>query len=244
MAENFPLAPALVPTMKEERALWRAGQTPVAGVDEVGRGALAGPVVAGAVILRQNKRPAWLSELRDSKMLTPKERERLAIAIHAEAEACAIGSAAPAVIDTINILQASYVAMERALARLPLPPCYVLVDGPLLPKITCGAKPIIDGDALVCSIAAASIIAKVARDRLMVALDRAYPGYGFPEHKGYSAPVHLQAILDLGVSPVHRRSFAPVRSRLCGDGHLERLLAARLRLTADAVEPDAVEALV
>ncbi len=204
------------PTLDEESALWAAGWNAVAGIDEVGYGALAGPVVAAAVVLPRERRPAWLSELRDSKLLPPAERERLAAAIRLESEACAVGFAAPAVIDSINILRASHVAMQRAVTRLAAPPAFALIDGRMAPGLDCGTRTIVGGDALVCSIAAASIVAKVSRDRLMVALDRAYPGYGFASHKGYAARSHLQAILDLGVCPMHRRSFAPVRARLCG----------------------------
>lgn len=217
----------MVPGLQEESALWHAGLRTVAGVDEVGRGALAGPVVAAAVALPRDRRPAWLSDLRDSKALTSRERERLACAIREEAEACAIGYAGVSVIDTVNILQATFIAMERAVAALPAQPDFVLVDGRPIPEGRWSrARGVIGGDAAVASIAAASIVAKVARDRLMVSLERRYPGYGFDRHKGYSARFHLQALLDLGVTPMHRRSFAPVRSRLHGDGHLERLLSA------------------
>ncbi len=213
-----------VPTLDEERALWASGRTIVAGVDEVGLGALAGPVVAAAVVLPPEGRPGWLAELRDSKLLSPSRRERLATAILAEAD-CGVGFAAAAVIDSINVRRASHLAMERAVALLPVAPSFALVDGAAVPALGCAARAIVNGDALVCSIAAASIVAKVARDRLMTALDAVYPGYGFAAHKGYAARSHLQAIYDLGVTPIHRRSFASVRSRLNGDGHLERLLA-------------------
>ncbi|MSQ61345.1 MAG: ribonuclease HII [Dehalococcoidia bacterium] len=219
-------SPVPVPTLDRELALWAAGTGTVAGLDEVGRGALAGPVVAAAVVLPSDRRPAWLGELRDSKLLTARARERLAAAIREESVAVAVGYAGVAVIDGVNILQATWLAMERAIAALPALPDHLLIDGrPVGRRGWPPATAIVRGDATVCSIAAASIVAKVSRDRFMVALDREYPGYGFAGHKGYAARTHLEAIRDLGVSNVHRRTFAPVRSRLCGDGHLEELLA-------------------
>ncbi len=217
-------APRPAPTLDREAALWSAGRGLVAGLDEVGYGALAGPVAAAAVVLPRERRPSWLADLRDSKLLSAAQRERLAAAILAEAEACAIGYAAPSVIDSLNILRASHLAMGRALAALPVRPAYALIDGARAPAIGCDAKAVVDGDALVCSIAAASIIAKVARDRLMIALGRVYPGYGFAAHKGYGAPSHLQAIWELGPCAMHRRSFAPVRAALAGERQLELLL--------------------
>ncbi|HWO94387.1 MAG TPA: ribonuclease HII [Dehalococcoidia bacterium] len=223
MASKTPTR-SIVPTLDVESALWADGRSLVCGVDEVGRGALAGPVVAAAVVLPRHA-PAWLFDLRDSKALLPQERERLAALIRAQACCWSIGSAAPAVIDSVNILQATFVAMERAVAGLR--PCadVALVDGSQLPRLPCETIGMVDGDAYVASIAAASILAKVARDGLMTALDRRYPGYGFAAHKGYSCPSHRRALLDMGVTPVHRRTFASVRSRLCGDGYLEHLVA-------------------
>ena len=219
-------SPLPVPTLDRELALWAAGARTVAGLDEVGRGALAGPVVAAAVVLPWDRRPAWLGDLRDSKLLTARRRELLAAAIREEAVAFAVGYAGVVVIDEVNILQATWLAMERAIAALPVRPGHLLIDGrPVGRRGWPPATAIVGGDATVCSIAAASIIAKVARDGLMAALDGQYPGYGFSGHKGYSARTHLEAIRDLGVSDVHRRTFAPVRSRLCEDGHLEELLA-------------------
>ena len=221
MASSVP-----APTLDRELSLWAAGARTVAGLDEVGRGALAGPVVAAAVVLSPDRRPQWLGDLRDSKMLTARGRERLAAAIREEAVAFSVGYAGVAVIDAVNILQATWLAMERAIAALPVRPNHLLIDGrPVRRRNWPPATAIVRGDATVCSIAAASIVAKVARDRLMAALDRRYPGYGLAAHKGYAARTHLEAIRDLGVSDVHRRSFAPVRSRLCGDGHLEEVLA-------------------
>lgn len=219
-----PAARAPAPTLDAERSLWRAGHRLVAGVDEVGLGALAGPVIAAAVVLPPDADWPWLAELRDSKQLTAEARARLAPLIRAGALAFGIGVASPAVVDTLNVLRASQLAMERAVSALGCQPTAALVDGNRPPALRCDTRGVIDGDASVCSIAAASIVAKVARDRLMVTFGALYPGYGFAAHKGYSAPTHLRAIHDLGVSPIHRRSFAPVRSRLTGDGHLERLL--------------------
>jgi ribonuclease HII len=180
----------------------------VCGVDEVGRGPLAGPVVAAAVILH----PAHPIEgLDDSKKLTEKRRERLDIEIRQRALAWAIGRAEVEEIDAINILQASLQAMQRAVAGLAMRPGLALVDGNRAPAFDCPARAIVGGDASEACISAASIIAKVARDREMIALDRQYPGYGFARHKGYPTRMHLQALLDQGVSPVHRRSFGPVR---------------------------------
>jgi ribonuclease HII len=184
----------------------------VCGVDEVGRGPLAGPVVAAAVIL-DPARP--IDGLADSKKLSERCRETLFGEICGSALAWSIGRAEVAEIDEINILQASLLAMQRAVAALPVAPQCALVDGNRLPQLPCAARAIIGGDASEPCISAASIIAKVARDREMVALDAEYPGYGLARHKGYPTKVHLEALQVLGVSAIHRRSFAPVR-RLIG----------------------------
>ncbi len=184
----------------------------VCGVDEVGRGPLAGPVVAAAVIL-DPARP--IDGLADSKKLSERRRETLFGEICGSALAWSIGRAEVAEIDEINILQASLLAMQRAVAALPVAPQCALVDGNRLPQLPCAARAIIGGDASEPCISAASIIAKVARDREMVALDAEYPGYGLARHKGYPTKVHLEALQVLGVSAIHRRSFAPVR-RLIG----------------------------
>ena len=176
----------------------------VAGVDEVGRGPLAGPVVTAAVILD----PACPIEgLADSKKLS----EALAELIQQRALAWAIGRAEVEEIDELNILQATMLAMQRAVAGLVPAPAQVLVDGNRCPRLPCPAQAIIKGDGTVPVISAASIIAKVARDREMVTLDAEYPGYGLAGHKGYPTKAHLAALAELGVSPIHRRSFAPVR---------------------------------
>ena len=184
----------------------------VAGVDEVGRGPLAGDVVAAAVILAEPP-PAGVT---DSKMLTPERREALAERIRDEAVSWALGRATVAEIDELNILQASLLAMRRAIEALPVQPTLVLVDGNRLPKWPYEARAIVKGDLTEPSISAASILAKVQRDAEMLALHEHYPTYGFDRHKGYPTKVHLAALEIAGVSPVHRRSFGPVR-RLLAD---------------------------
>lgn len=183
----------------------------VAGVDEVGRGPLAGPVVAGAVIL-DPERP--IKGLADSKTLTESRREALAELIQERALTWALGRADVAEIDRLNILQASLLAMERAVAALNPAPEFAFIDGNRCPALPCPSEAVIKGDATVAVIGAASIIAKVARDRELVALDAEYPGYGLARHKGYPSRQHLEALATLGVTPIHRRSYAPVRRLL------------------------------
>ena len=183
----------------------------IAGVDEVGRGPLAGDVVAAAVIL-DPARP--IEGLRDSKKLSESRREALAELIRQRATAWAVGRASVAEIDELNILQASLLAMERAVAALSPQPGYVLVDGNRLPRWAYPSEPVVKGDDRVPAIAAASILAKVQRDGELIALEQAYPGYGFAAHKGYPTAAHLEALRTLGVTPVHRRSYAPVRALL------------------------------
>jgi ribonuclease HII len=186
----------------------------VAGVDEVGRGPLAGDVVAAAVIL-DPARP--IDGLADSKKLTEKRREALFPVIQARALAWAVARCTPAEIDRLNILQASLKAMERAVAALGILPDYVLVDGNRTPRWRYPGEPVVKGDSLVPAIAAASILAKVVRDREMIDLDRLYPGYGLAVHKGYPTAAHRAALQRLGPSPIHRRSFGPVRLCLESD---------------------------
>ena len=183
----------------------------IAGVDEVGRGPLAGDVVAAAVIL-DPRRP--IAGLRDSKKLSERRRVQLAQLIRDNALAWAVARATVAEIDEINILQASLLAMHRAVEALDPQPDYVLVDGNRLPRWQYAAEPVIKGDDRVPAIAAASILAKVQRDSELVALEEEYPGYGFAAHKGYPTAAHLQALHNLGVTPVHRRSFSPVKNLL------------------------------
>ncbi|MEJ2645198.1 MAG: ribonuclease HII, partial [Gammaproteobacteria bacterium] len=184
----------------------------VAGVDEVGRGPLAGPVVAAAVILHPDKPVEGLA---DSKALTARRREQLCAIIQERALAWAVGRAEVDEIDSINILQASLLAMRRAVQALTPAARSVLVDGNRCPDVDCPARAIVGGDATVPAISAASIVAKVTRDREMIEMDGRYPGYGFAKHKGYGSAAHLEALQRLGVTVLHRRTFAPVR-RLLG----------------------------
>ncbi len=182
-----------------------------AGVDEVGRGPLAGPVVAAAVILDPNQA---IDGLADSKALTEKAREKLAIEIRARSLAWAIGRAEVEEIDNINILQASLLAMQRAVEALQPAARFALVDGNRCPSLPCPSRAIVKGDATVAAISAASIIAKVARDQEMVEMDTLYPGYGFASHKGYPTKAHCAALESLGLTPIHRRSYGPVKKHL------------------------------
>ena len=188
----------------------RAGQY-VCGVDEVGRGPLAGPVVAAAVILDAEVIPKGLD---DSKTLTKKKRETLYELITEKAVAVAVAQASVAEIDDVNILQASLLAMRRAVAGLDVIPCGALVDGNQDPTLKMPTQTLIKGDARSLSIAAASIIAKVFRDRLMANLAKSYPDYGWDKNAGYGVPQHMAALSLVGVSPHHRRSFAPIRNIL------------------------------
>ena len=187
-----------------------------AGVDEVGRGPLAGPVYAAAVVL-----DPFLSieGLRDSKQLSAQRREALDVVIRSRAIACCIARAEVAEIDEINILQASLLAMERAISGLTILPDFVLVDGNRTPLLPCEGEWLIKGDTRSDPIAAAAIIAKVARDSEMQRLDRLYPQYDLARHKGYPTPAHLQAIRQYGPSPIHRMSFAPCRAAVLPAGH-------------------------
>ncbi|MEO6697571.1 MAG: ribonuclease HII [Gammaproteobacteria bacterium] len=183
----------------------------IAGVDEAGRGPLAGPVIAAAVILDPHCR---IKGLADSKTLTAMRREQLDSLIRERALCWSLGLATVDEIDGLNILQASLLAMQRAVAGLnPSPQC-VLVDGDQCPRLDCTTVAVIGGDSKIAAISAASIIAKVARDRHMQDMDAVYPGYGFARHKGYGTEEHLAALQSLGVTPIHRRSFSPVRARL------------------------------
>jgi len=212
-----PAAPTLLdvdrgprtPSLEIERRFQRLGYRAVAGVDEAGRGPLAGPVVAAAVLLHDGSR---LPGVRDSKLLSPRERERLFPLIVREARAVGVGLASHRVIDRVNILRATHLAMARAVAKLGAPVDMLLVDGRDLPRVAMPTHAVIGGDRKSLSIAAASIVAKVTRDVLMGVLDRDYPGYGFATHKGYPTAEHRDAIRRLGSSPIHRLSF-----RLLGD---------------------------
>jgi len=187
-----------------------AVETRIAGVDEAGRGPLAGPVVVAAVILDRTRR---INGLADSKVLTPERREVLAVRIRERAIAFSVVAVDVGDIDRINIFHATMLGMSRALAALAPAPTLALIDGNQLPKeLICPARAIVDGDAKEKAISAASILAKVARDKLMCELDLRYPGYGFAQHKGYSTPEHFEALQRLGPCPQHRRSFAPVQA--------------------------------
>jgi ribonuclease HII len=197
----------------------KAAQTPllfpdpiglVAGVDEAGRGPLAGPVVAAAVILDDKKR---ILGLNDSKVLTPLQRDKLYDKIREKALCCAVGMASVQEIDELNIFHATMLAMKRAVEGLRLKPAKVLVDGNRLPKLDILSEAIVDGDAKVKAISAASIIAKVTRDRMLVELHALFPQYGFASHKGYSTPEHLEALRTHGPCVHHRRHFAPVAAQ-------------------------------
>jgi ribonuclease HII len=196
----------LDPDHAEERALRDLGFRHIAGIDEVGRGCLAGPVVAGAVILPTGWIPGGL---RDSKLLTAEARERLDVEIRARAIAWAVAFVGPEIIDRINILQATLLATQLAAGRLTVRPDALLFDGSLgLQDLHLPQRVVVDADRLCASVAAASVVAKVARDRLMVELDGLYPGYGLASNKGYAAPEHRAGLAALGLTPVHRRTFA------------------------------------
>lgn len=184
----------------------------IAGIDEVGRGPLAGPVVAAAVILDPNNP---IENLKDSKKLTEKRREELAEIIKVRAKCYAYGRAEPAEIDEINILQASLLAMQRAVANLAIQPQHSLVDGIHCPNLPCSVEAIVKGDSKIPAISAASIIAKVLRDNEMIKFEEIYPGYGFARHKGYPTKQHIEALHRLGITPIHRRSFKPVSQIPC-----------------------------
>jgi ribonuclease HII len=202
---------------KFERECLARGCSRVAGADEAGRGPLAGPVVAAVVCLPAewiaNGLPRKLQGLNDSKQLTEQKRERFFDFLVSHPQVShAIASIDPDVIDAVNILQASLRAMNNAFLQLAPVPDHTLVDGPHIFSTRGAQTPLIDGDARSFSIAAASVLAKVTRDRLMAKLDEEYPGYGFREHKGYSTPQHLEALAKLGPCPIHRKSFEPCRA--------------------------------
>ncbi len=193
--------------MTSNLALKQQG-TLIAGVDEAGRGPLAGPVVAAAVILDpQNP----ITGLKDSKKISVNKREQLFTVIQQHALAWAIAQAEVAEIDEINILQASLLAMRRAVAQLTIQPTKVLVDGNTDPQLSITTETVIKGDQKIAAISAASILAKVFRDRLMITYHQQYPDYGFNQHKGYPTAAHMNALIQFGVTPIHRRSFAPVK---------------------------------
>jgi ribonuclease HII len=190
------------------------GSGPVCGVDEAGRGPWAGPVSAAAVILDPDRVPQGLN---DSKKLTAKARAALEIEIKATAIAWCVGLASIEEIEEFNILHAAGLAMRRAVEGLAVTPAFALVDGNYAFKLPCAVKTVVKGDSLSCSIAAASILAKEARDRIMVEMDALHPGYGFASHKGYHAAIHVEGLRRLGPSPIHRMGWAPVKLALAGE---------------------------
>ncbi|MBI5544895.1 MAG: ribonuclease HII [Deltaproteobacteria bacterium] len=197
--------------LRFETELWERGLLHIAGVDEAGAGPLAGPVVAAACVLPKDFRPIGVD---DSKKLDAQQRAELEVEIQKGALAWAVMRAEVEEIDRLNIYRASLLAMRRAVEALPIKPDYLLVDARTVPEVGIPQRGIIKGDSLSMSIAAASILAKTARDRLMDELSRAWPGYGFELHKGYGTPEHSEALRRLGACPIHRRSFAPVREVL------------------------------
>jgi len=200
-----------VPTLTLEIVLAQSAGGPVCGVDEAGRGPWAGPVAAGAVILNPEDLPEGID---DSKVLTAERREALEVEIKARAVAWGVGFASVEEIAELNILHATGLAMCRAIEALSVQPVAALVDGNYRFKLPCDVQTVVGGDGLSLSIAAASILAKTARDRLMIALDAEHPGYGFASHKGYNAPVHQAALKELGPCAAHRRGWAPIRALL------------------------------
>ncbi|MYE06146.1 MAG: ribonuclease HII [Chloroflexi bacterium] len=217
--------PAQRPTRRRELAHRRNGARVIVGLDEVGRGPLAGPRETAAVAMPLDRRPAWLAELRDSKQLSPQRRERLAPRILEGAWQCSLGWVHASELDQLGMTAALRLASRRATDGLSVSPDIVLADGRDDLRLACATEMIVKGDASVASIAAASIVAKVARDQWMVELDERFPGYGFARHKGYASPQHLATLQSLGPCPEHRRSFAPVANliqpRLPLDGALD-----------------------
>ena len=198
-------------SLAEEKMLEAQGYQRIAGIDEVGRGALAGPVVAAAVILPCQIDAPWLNQVKDSKQLSPARRELLFHHIHETAISIGIGMAPHEVIDTQGIIKATRLAMRLAIDQILPPPESLLIDYMRLPEVPLPQKGIKNGDSLCFSIACASIVAKVTRDQLMVEFDRTYPGYGLAQHKGYGTKEHLSCLRRLGPSPIHRQSFKPVK---------------------------------
>ncbi|HET7141137.1 MAG TPA: ribonuclease HII [Candidatus Limnocylindria bacterium] len=220
--------------MRHERELRLAGFQRIAGIDEVGRGSLAGPVVAAAVVLPERHR---IKGLRDSKVLTRLRREALYEQILDRAQSVGVGCVEVEVIDRINILQATKLAMTQALGRMPQRPDHLVIDALSLREVDLPQRPIIDGDAISASIAAASIVAKVTRDRICAEFDARYPAYGFARNKGYGTRHHVEMLLSEGPCEWHRRSFAPLRTWLAGEQLSLDLLLDEQLLTEDDLDP-------
>lgn len=202
------------PTLIKEERLRAQGYRLIAGIDEAGRGPLAGPVVAAAIILPLDEKPSWLSLVRDSKQLTLSQRETVFGYMVESGVTLGVGVVSHEVIDERGIASATKLAMRYAIEQLPTRPDYLLIDYVRLPAVRIPQKSVIDGDSICFSIAAASIVAKVTRDRLMVELDSQFPGYGLAQHKGYGTREHLEALRKLGPCPIHRKTFEPVKGRL------------------------------
>lgn len=199
-------------SLAEEKALRLKGFHYIAGIDEVGRGPLAGPVVAAAIILPPKiKRKPWVDDIKDSKLLSPVQRERLVNNIKDISVSFGIGMVSSQIIDIQGIAKATRLAMKYAVEQLSPGPDYLLIDYVKLPEVSLPQKGVVDGDSICFSIACASIIAKVARDHLMIELDAVYPGYGLANHKGYGTKQHLECLQRLGPCPIHRHSFHPVK---------------------------------
>ncbi len=212
-------ATRLLPSYQEESLLLAQGYTLVAGLDEVGRGPLAGPLLAGVAVLPPRPTGRWVELVRDSKQLTPAQRERVLPHIQDVALGLAVGMCSAQEVDSLGVSAATRLAMRRALEALPVKPEFLLLDAFPLPEVPLPQKAIIDGDALCLSIAAASIVAKVTRDRMMEKEDAVYPCYGFARHKGYGTREHLLNLRRYGPCPIHRLSFAPVRQWQALDEH-------------------------
>jgi ribonuclease HII len=204
-------ADASLPNFREEQALLSSGYLRIAGIDEAGRGALAGPVVAAAVVLPPKPLFPWVPMVRDSKLLQAKVRQRIFDAMSECRIEMGVGVVEPDVIDAVNILNATMKAMKLALAELAEPPGYLLIDAVRLRNVPVPQKAIIRGDRTVLSIACASVVAKVTRDRIMLELDERYPGYEFGRHKGYGTRIHLECLRRYGASRIHRMTYSPLR---------------------------------
>ena len=216
MTFNFRRNMSQPPNFDQEDKLKSKGYKLIAGLDEAGRGALAGPVVAGAVILPSSSYPSWLKLVRDSKELSPRKREFLFNLISQEALAVSTGIVPSQVIDSVNILQATKLAMMQAVEKLPVTANFLLIDRLTLPQCSIPQRGVTKGDKLCFSIACASIVAKVTRDHIMEEFDKVYPGYGFAKHKGYGTRAHISYLQQLGALSIHRLSFAPVRNVAAG----------------------------
>ena len=206
-----------IPSFAEEKKLAAQGYRLIAGIDEAGRGALAGPVVAAAVIMPGKIESPWRNQVKDSKQLTPAKRELLSGNIHQIATAIGTGTVSHKIIDTRGIVAATRLAMKLAISRLSPAPETLLIDYVSLPEVPLPQKGIVKGDSLCFSIACASIIAKVTRDHLMIEMEQTHPGYGLAKHKGYGTREHITFLRRLGPSPIHRQSFSPVRDIIQGN---------------------------